>query len=69
MAETGTVENYPGFNDGIDGFQLGENMRKSAEKFGAKTEYDQVMNIEIGGNPKKIVTANGSFLLWFPGMD
>ena len=28
MATTGTIDNYPGFADGIDGFQLGEQMQK-----------------------------------------
>ena len=38
MALTGDIENYPGFDAGIDGFTLGMNMQKGAEKFGAKTE-------------------------------
>ena len=39
MATTGIVENYPGFEEGIDGFDLGEKMQQQAERFGAKTVY------------------------------
>ena len=35
MATTGTVENYPGFEDGVDGFELGEKMQRQAQRFGA----------------------------------
>ena len=37
MATTETVENYPGFDDGIDGFELGERMQRGAERFGVVT--------------------------------
>ena len=35
MALTSQIDNYPGFEDGVDGFTLGEKMQASAEKFGA----------------------------------
>ena len=38
MALTEQIDNYPGFEDGIDGFTLGEKMQQSAERFGAVTE-------------------------------
>ena len=37
MALTEQIDNYPGFEDGIDGFTLGEKMQQSAERFGCKT--------------------------------
>ena len=43
MALTGTIDNYPGFEDGIDGFTLGMKMQKCAERFGAKTENTEVI--------------------------
>ena len=35
MALSQQIDNYPGFEDGIDGFTLGEKMQQQAEKFGA----------------------------------
>ena len=53
---TGDVENYPGFVDGIDGFTLGANMQASAERFGAKTLFDEVTEVFLTDKIKKIVT-------------
>ena len=39
MAITDIIDNYPGFEEGIDGFDLGIKMQRGAERFGAKTEY------------------------------
>ena len=39
MALTEQIDNYPGFEDGIDGFTLGEKMQQSAERFGAAVSY------------------------------
>lgn len=36
MSLTWQIDNYPGFENGIDGFSLAEKMQKQAEKFGAK---------------------------------
>ena len=37
MALTGDIDNYPGFEEGIDGFTLSVKMQQGAERFGAKT--------------------------------
>ena len=37
MTLTGDIDNYPGFDEGVDGFTLGMKMKKGAERFGAKT--------------------------------
>ena len=42
MNLTGQIDNYPGFPEGVDGFQLGMSMQEGAERFGAKTEYAQI---------------------------
>ncbi len=52
MATTGIVENYPGFEEGIDGFDLGEKMQQQAERFGAKTVYAGVEGADLTAQPK-----------------
>jgi len=42
---TDWVENYPGFPDGVVPFQLMDNFRKQAAKFGAKIETDKVKDV------------------------
>ena len=38
MALTEQIDNYPGFEDGIDGFSLGEKMKRGTERFGVETK-------------------------------
>lgn len=59
MALTGDIDNYPGFPEGVDGFTLGASMQAGAERFGAKTEYSEVLSLELESKIKKITTANG----------
>ncbi len=56
MTLTGDIDNYPGFDEGIDGFTLGMKMKKGAERFGAKTLYTQVKSVDFSDKIKKIVT-------------
>lgn len=62
MALTGDIDNYPGFEDGIDGFTLGMKMQKGAERFGAKTEYAEVTGVDFSDKTKRIDTLFGSYL-------
>ncbi|MGN0535055.1 MAG: thioredoxin-disulfide reductase [Eubacterium sp.] len=62
MALTGDIENYPGFEDGIDGFTLGMKMQKGAESFGAKTEYAEVTSVDFSDKIKKVETADKTYL-------
>lgn len=62
MALTDIIDNYPGFDAGIDGFTLGMNMQKGAERFGAKTKYAEVLSVELTGDIKKIKTAKEELL-------
>lgn len=62
IALTGEVDNYPGFEEGIDGFTLGEKMQRQAERFGAKTEYAQVEHMDLAPSPKVLETSEGTFL-------
>ena len=61
MATTDIVENYPGFVDGINGFELGMQMKKGAERFGVKTKLAEVKSVELAGNPKLVHTAKETF--------
>lgn len=56
MNLTHQIDNYPGFPDGIDGYTLGDNMKKQAERFGAQTRYSQVVRVNLKAEPKEIVT-------------
>jgi thioredoxin reductase (NADPH) len=59
MAITDIIDNYPGFDEGIDGFTLGMKMQSGAERFGAKTEYAEVTEVALREEPKRIVTTSG----------
>ena len=61
MGLTGEIENYPGFDEGIDGFTLGMKMQQGAEKFGAKTEYAEVTSLDLTAENRIIHTTSGDF--------
>lgn len=61
MALTGEIDNYPGFEEGIDGFTLGMKMQKGAERFGVKTEYTEVISVDFSKKIKALETTNGTF--------
>lgn len=62
MATTELVENYPGFPEGIDGFELGDAMRRGAERFGAETVLAETLRAELTGTPKRLETSAGTYL-------
>ena len=59
MTQTSTIDNYPGFEEGIDGFSLGFKMQQGAERFGAETMQTEVLSVDLNSNPKKITTDSG----------
>ena len=61
MALTEQIDNYPGYEDGIDGFTLAEKMQRQAERFGAKTGYVQVERMDLTAVPKVLETSEGTF--------
>ena len=61
-AVTEQIDNYPGFPEGVDGFELAEMMQLQAERFGAVTEYAEVYSADLQASPKKIETSEGEFL-------
>ena len=62
MALTDVIDNYPGFVQGIDGFELGERMQQSAGRFGAETELAEVHKVDLKADPKVVETSEGTFL-------
>ena len=62
MNLTHRIDNYPGFDQGIDGFQLGQKMLAGAKEFGANTRYAEVTAVELECDPKRIHVAGGSVL-------
>ncbi len=62
MALTDIIDNYPGFEEGVDGFTLGMKMQQGAERFGAKTEYAEVVSVDFSEKIKKVYTTSGELL-------
>ncbi len=60
-ALTHTIENYPGFPEGIGGMQLGELFQKQAEKFGAKTVFGSATSVDLSRRPYIVKTDVGDF--------
>ena len=61
MALTSQIDNYPGFEEGIDGFTLGEKMQLQAERFGAVTELAEVTALRLDGQIKEVESTEGTF--------
>lgn len=61
MGTTDMVDNYPGFPEGINGFELGMQMQQGAERFGVVTEYTEVTKVSLAERPKVIETADGVY--------
>ena len=61
MNLTGQIDNYPGFPEGVDGFQLSMNMQQQGERFGAKTKYAEVMKLELHDHIKSVQTNEGNY--------
>ena len=58
MIQTQQIDNYPGFFEGIDGFTLGDNMKKCAERFSATTVQQEVISVDLKSKIKTIKTAS-----------
>ena len=61
MATTSMIDNYPGFPDGVDGFDLGQQMEQQAQKYGAETIYGEVTEVDLHAEPKIVRSSEGDF--------
>ena len=62
IANTERVENYPGFPEGISGFELGQLMHQQATKYGLNTLLAEVIGIELQDKQKVVTTTEGDFI-------
>lgn len=60
MALTDIIDNYPGFDEGVEGFTLGMKMQAGAERFGAQTIYAEVVRTRLDAPVKEIVTTDST---------
>ena len=59
---TYTVENYPGFPEGVGGSELVELFQKQAERFGATVEFDTVVDVDLSVKPYVVRTYSSEYL-------
>ena len=61
MGTTDVIDNYPGFPQGVNGFELAMQMKEGAERFGAQTQLAEVTQVELAGQVKTIHTSGGDY--------
>lgn len=61
MAQTAQIDNYPGFEEGIDGFTLGQKMQQGAQRFGVETVFAEVYKLKLDQEIKTVETGEGTF--------
>lgn len=61
MGTTDQIDNYPGFPQGVNGFELAMQMQQGAQRFGARTELTEVISVELAGPVKQVRTQSGTY--------
>jgi thioredoxin reductase (NADPH) len=54
LTTTSIVENFPGFPEGVDGYELMQRMQKQAERFGARVQFGTVEAVALGQSPLRL---------------
>jgi thioredoxin reductase (NADPH) len=62
LTTTSEVENFPGFPEGVDGFQLTQNMREQATRFGTRFEQALVTSVDFTVMPRKLQLGDRTLL-------
>ena len=62
LTTTSEVENFPGFPEGVDGFQLMDSLRQQAAKFGARFEHALVESVDFSSVPYRLAGADRTVL-------
>ncbi|WP_324013293.1 thioredoxin-disulfide reductase [Microbacterium sp. JZ70] len=60
LMNTTEVENFPGFPEGIMGPELMQKMQEQAERFGAEVRYDDVTELDLAGDVKRVTLGSGA---------
>jgi len=59
LTQTSEVENFPGFPEGIQGFDLMSQMQQQAERFGTRIEYDSIDSVNLSDGGEQEIRLSG----------
>ncbi len=62
IAITDELENYPGFDEGINGFDIAVKMEKQARKFGTEIVYGEVLSLDMQDKLKKVILSDQIYM-------